>query len=146
MCQHLWVGIGHCVTAKNFISPDHELEIEGQLLVVSMLVGVQVIHFFGVLALWVRDVSPPLKPFFSFTLVSFLREERRLHALIKVEVRKTRLTRLNSDLLFVKFTITIRIWPKKSGAFRMRNANHCKLLYPLVSLRMKTWNSFFFFW
>jgi len=52
----------------------------------------------------------------------------------------TSLKRLSS---FVKLTITILIVPTKSCIFLIRNANHCRLPYPLLSDLINTWNSVF---
>jgi len=56
------------------------LEVKGKLHEVAVFGGVHVVHFGGVLAVFVFDVGAGLKPVFTFLVVGFLREEGWLHA------------------------------------------------------------------
>lgn len=80
MRQALRVSVGHCVTAKDFVSANHKLEVERKLHEVAVLLGIHMIHFRRILTFFVLYVGPGLEPVFTLLIVGFLREKRWLHA------------------------------------------------------------------
>ena len=143
MRQALRVSVGHRVTAKDFVSANHKLEVERKLHEVAVLLWIHMIHFRRILTFFVLYVGPGLEPVFTLLIVGFLREKRWLHALNNSLVL-VELTRLNKLFAFVKLQMMILILPRKSGAFRIRKANHCRFAELLESGRINTWNSWAF--